>query len=62
MGGMYMAFKLKLISNLHNKINDFVLDALGMSEKELYQHMQQTGKRLSTLLEEKRKEKRERSF
>lgn len=62
MGGMYMAFKLKLTSNLHNKINDFVLDALGMSEKELHQYMQQTGKRLSTLLEEKRKEKRERSF
>ncbi len=55
---MYMDFKFKLTRQVKYKITDSVLEELGMSEKELHEHMQQTGKRLSTLLEEKRKEKK----
>lgn len=57
-GGMYMDFKFKLTRQVKYKITDSVLEELGMSEKELHEYMQQTGKRLSTLLEEKRKEKK----
>ncbi len=59
---MYMDFKFKLTRPVKYKITDSVLEELGMLEKEFHEHMQQTGKRLSTLLEEKRKEKRECSF
>ncbi|HFK1477185.1 TPA: hypothetical protein ACGXMG_006116 [Bacillus paranthracis] len=45
---------------LKTKVHANVLEELGMSEKELHAHLQQTGKRLSVFLEEQRKTKRER--